>query len=238
MTTNMNLKRMNTEYLRKIEKTKPEIEELKNQKFQIKELKDQMKDKIQFGKTSTDGFRNLTSRHNSTISDMLPNLKTSKKNNLMKNKWRFNSNPTNSTKMYTTFGGLSSKNSIIAHNTYSNEYKQPNRINANSAIRSITPILENTGLDTNSGGEEIEASSITLPTNQKVTLTPIKHQPGMMRDISAGGGKKKHLRINLEDTNSGDNIMKKIRKNGATFKNENTISKSKEESTGAILVQE
>jgi hypothetical protein len=44
----------------------------------------------------------------------------------------------------------------------------------------------------------------------------------MMRDISAGGGKKKHLRINLEGTNSGDNIMKKIRKNGATFKNDNT----------------
>jgi hypothetical protein len=42
MTTNMNLKRMNTEYLRKIDKQKPEIEELKNQKFKIKELKDQL----------------------------------------------------------------------------------------------------------------------------------------------------------------------------------------------------
>ena len=134
--------------------------------------------------------------------------------------------------MYTTFGGGSSKNSMIAHHTYSNEYKPPNRINASSAIRSITPILENTGLDTNSGGDDIEANSITLP-NTKFTLTPIKHNQGPMGDISVGGGKKKHLRIKIEDNNSGDNLMKKIRKNGATFKTDN--SKSKELSAVRIL---
>ena len=74
---------------------------------------------------------------------MLPNLKTSKKNNLMKNKWRFNSNPMNSEKMYTTISsvGNSKASGIIAHHTYNNlGYKTPNRLNASSAIGPITEI--------------------------------------------------------------------------------------------------
>ena len=42
MTTNMNLKRINNEYQRKIDRKNQESEELKNQKFKIKELKDQI----------------------------------------------------------------------------------------------------------------------------------------------------------------------------------------------------
>jgi len=43
MTTNMNLKRINNEYQRKFDRSKGESEELKNQKFKIKELNDQIK---------------------------------------------------------------------------------------------------------------------------------------------------------------------------------------------------
>ena len=132
----MNLKRINNEYQRKIDKKNIESEEYKNQKFKIKELTDQIK----LGQTSQDGFKNLTSRHNSTISDILPNLKPKNKNNLMKNKWRFNSNPMNSQNMYKTISGVSKGSGSIANHAYANEYMQPNRLNASSAIRSITPI--------------------------------------------------------------------------------------------------
>ena len=40
MTANMNLKRINNEYQRKIDKKNIESEEYKNQKFKIKELTD------------------------------------------------------------------------------------------------------------------------------------------------------------------------------------------------------
>jgi len=51
-----------------------------------------------------------------------------------------------------------------------------------------------------------------LATTTNVSLTPLKHTLG---------GKKQHIK-NVKLTSaesSGENLMKKIRKNGATFKN-------------------